>query len=129
MFFQDDGFKLLKGDFARSLGIPLGRDAVCEMLLRRAIEENKKLKSKLFEALVSIKFDGVTNLRSHFLGILTQYLNTVYVLTTQILTLIDTEANHISSNLKNLLLNIAREYKINILQILACVGYSITLRI
>ena len=53
-FVQGDGFKLLNGDFARNLGIPLGRDAIHEMLLKRAIEEKKKLKNELPGALVSI---------------------------------------------------------------------------
>ena len=42
MFFQGNGFKLLNGDFARSLEIPLGHHAICEMLLKRIIEEIKK---------------------------------------------------------------------------------------
>ena len=45
MFFQGDGFKLLDCNFVKSLGIPFGRDAVREMLLNRAFEEKKKLKT------------------------------------------------------------------------------------
>ena len=120
-FFQGDGFKLLNGDFARSLGIPLGRDAIREMLLKRADEEKKKLKDEISGMLISIKFDGVTRLRSHFLGISAQYFNTDYGMTSKTLALIDTEANHTSANLKNFLLSTLREYEINIQQILACV--------
>ena len=64
MFIEGDGLKLLNCDFAKSIGILLGRDANCEIILKRAIEEKKKLKNELSEALVSIKFDGVTRLRS-----------------------------------------------------------------
>ena len=57
--FQDDDFKLLNGDFVRSLGIPFRRNAIREMLLKRGIEEKTKLKNKVSGALVSIKFDKV----------------------------------------------------------------------
>lgn len=120
-FFQDDGFRLLSGDFARSLGIPLGRDAIREMLLKKSNEEKLKLKNELSGALISIKFDGVTRLRSHFLGISAQYFNTDEGLTTKTLALIDTEANHTGENMKNLLLSTLRQYGINKQQILACV--------
>ena len=43
------------------LGVPLGRDAICEMLLKKAIEE-KNLKNELSGALASVKFDRVTRL-------------------------------------------------------------------
>ena len=112
-FFQDNGFKLLNGDFARSLGTLLGRDAIREMLVKRAIEEKKKLKNKLSGAPVSIKFMGVTRMRSYFLGNSTQYLNADYNLTTKTLAIIDTEANRTSSDLTNILLSILREHEIN----------------
>ena len=59
MFLQSYGFKLLNGDFTGSLGIPLGRDAIREMLLKRAIEEKQKLKNELSGALVSLEFKKV----------------------------------------------------------------------
>ena len=62
MSFQGDDFKLLNGGFARCLGILSGHDAICEMLLKRAIEEKQKLKNELSRVLVSIKFNMVTRL-------------------------------------------------------------------
>ena len=59
MFFQGVGFKLLNGDFARSFGIPLERDAIREMLLKRAIEEKKKLRNELSGALLVPGFHKV----------------------------------------------------------------------
>ena len=91
--FQGDGVKLLNGDFTRSHGIPLRRDAIREMLPKKAIEEKKKFENELSGALVSRKFNWVARLRSHFLGISAQYLKTDYDLTTKTLALIDTEAN------------------------------------
>ena len=49
-FFQADDFKLLNGDFARSLKIPLGRDPIRELLQTRAIEEKKKKKQANWSA-------------------------------------------------------------------------------
>ena len=120
-FFQDDGFKLLSGTLLEVLESPLGRDVIREMLLKRAIEKKEKLKNKLSGALIFIKFDWVTRLLTYFLCILAQYFNFDYGLTTKRLALINTEANHTSLNLKNLLFSILREYKINIHKILACV--------
>ena len=68
---------------SRNLWVSLGLDGIREMLLKSTIEEKKKLENKLSGALVSIKFDGVTRLRSHFLGISAQYFNADYGLTTK----------------------------------------------
>ena len=68
-FFQDDGFQLLNGTFAKNLEIQLGHQAIRSMVLKKSEEEKSKFKESLSEALVFIKFDGVTRLRSHFLGI------------------------------------------------------------
>ena len=61
-------------------------------------------KESLSGALVSIKFDGVTRLRSYFLGVSMQYYNEEHGLTVKTLDLVDTEANHTSSYLKEILL-------------------------
>ena len=67
------------------------------------------------------KFDWVTRLRSLSRNRSSIFQYTDYGLTTKTLALIDTEANHTSSNLKNLLLSIVRECEINIQQIWAYV--------
>ena len=68
-FFQDDGCQLLNGTFAANLEIQLGRQAIRSMVLKKSEEEKSRLNESLSGALVSIKFDGATRLRSHFLGI------------------------------------------------------------
>ena len=68
-FFQDDGFQLLNGNFAKSFGIQLGCQAIHSMVLKKSEEEKSKLKESVSGALVSIKFDRVTRLQSHFLAI------------------------------------------------------------
>ena len=50
-FFQDDGFQLLNGDFAKILGISLGRQAIRNMVLKRSEEERSKLKGSLSKTL------------------------------------------------------------------------------
>ena len=63
-FFQEDGFQMLNGNFAKNLEIQLGRQAIRSMVLKKSEKEKSKLKESLSGALVSIKL-----LRSHFLGI------------------------------------------------------------
>ena len=64
---------MLNGNFAKSLEIQLGCQAIHSVVLKKSEKEKSKLKESLSGALVFIKFDGVTRLRSHFLGISVQY--------------------------------------------------------
>ena len=73
------------------------------MVLKISEEEKSKLKESLSGALVSIKFDVVTILRSHFLGISVQYYDEEHGLTAKTLALVNTEANHTSFHLKKIL--------------------------
>ena len=114
-FFQDDGFQLQNGTFAKNLEIQLGRQAICSMVLKKSEEEKSKLKESLSGALVSIKFDGVTRLRSHFLGISVQYDLKKHGLTVKTLALVDTEANDTSSHLTRLQEKYVRMKKIEVL--------------
>ena len=109
-FFQDDGFQLLNGDFAKILGISLGRQAIRNMVLKRSVEERSKLKGSLSKTFVSLKFDGVTRLRSHFLGISAQFFSEKRGLSVKTLALVDTEANHTSAHLKEILLKTMKEH-------------------
>ena len=76
---------------------------------------------KLSGAWISIKFDGVTRLRSHFLGISVQYYDEEYGLTVKTLALVETETNHTSSHLKEILLDTLKQFNISKQQVLACV--------
>ena len=102
-FFQDDGFQLLNGNFAKNFEIQLGRRR--SMVLKKSEEEKSKLKESVSGALVLIKFDGVTTLRPHFLGISVQYYDKEHGFTVKTLALVDTEANNTNSHLKKILLN------------------------
>ena len=112
---------MLNGNFAKKWEIQLGLQAVCSMVLKKSEEEKSKLKESLSGALVFIKFDGVTRLRSHFLGILMQYYDEEYGLTVKTLSLVDIEANHTSSHLKEILLYTLKQFNISKQQVLACV--------
>ena len=120
-FFQDDGFQLLNGDFAKILGISFGRQAIRNMVLKRSEEERSKLKGSLSKTFVSLKFDGVTRLSSHFLGISAQFFSEKRCLSVKTLALVDTEANHTSAHLKEILLKTMKEFSITKQQVLACV--------
>ena len=84
-------------------------------------EEKSKLKESLSGALVSIKFDGVTRIPSHFLGISMQYYDEEHGLTVKTLALVDTEANHTRSHLKEILLDTLKQFNTSKQQGLACV--------
>ena len=90
-------------------------------VLKKSEEVKSKLKESLSGALVSIKFDGVTRLRSRFLGIAVQYCDEEHGLTIKTLTLVDTEANHTSFHLKEILLDTLKQFNISKQQVLACV--------
>ena len=91
------------------------------MVLKKSEEEKSKLKESLSGALISIKFDGVTRLRSHFLGISMQYYHEDHGLTVKTLALVDTKANRTSSHLKEILLDTLKQFNISKQQVLACV--------
>ena len=112
---------MLNDTFAKNLEIQLGYQAIRSMVLKKSEEEKSKLKESLSGALVSIKFDGVTRLRSHFLGISVQYYHEEHGLRVKTLALVDTEANHTSSHLKDILLDTLKQFNISKQQVLACV--------
>lgn len=120
-FFQEEGFQLLNGSFAESLKVPLGRDSIREMVIEKFCDEKQKLTESLSGTMLSVKFDGATRLRSHFLGISIQFWDEDDGLTVKTLALVDTEANHTSDNIKNILLDTLGLFKITKSQILACV--------
>ena len=64
---------MLNGSLATSLGISLNRETVRNMVIRKAMSERKLLADSLKDKFVFLKFDGVTRLRSHYLGITVQY--------------------------------------------------------
>ena len=93
---------MLNDDFARSRGIPLRRHAICELLLKKVIEE--EIETRAFCSAGFHKIRQVNEIAISLSWYLAQYFNTDDGLTTKTLALIDTEASHTSSNLKDLLL-------------------------
>ena len=119
-FFARDGFKTINGLAAQQLGVPLGRNAIRRLVLDRAEEEKKKLSKHLEGKLFYLKFDGVTRLRSHFLGITIQYW-TEEGPTIKTLALVDTEAHHDSVHLKEFVLKVMQKFGLQLSHVLACV--------
>ena len=108
-FFSGDGFKTLNGPAAEKLGVALGRNAVRRMILDRAGKDKRSLSKELEGKFFSLKFDGVTRLRSHFLGVTIQYW-TETGLKVKTLTLVETMAHHDSSHLKNFVLEVLQKF-------------------
>ena len=72
-FFSNPGFQTIAGTAAKKLGIKLGRYAVRALVINRAKEEKEKLIEELKGNFFTLKFDGATRLRTHFLGITVQF--------------------------------------------------------
>ena len=60
---------------AQSLGVVLGRESIRQLIMEKVHIEKKMLSSAVKRGLVFIKFDGVTRLRSHYLGINIRYFD------------------------------------------------------
>ena len=103
-FFQGEGFKTINGLAAEKLKVPLGRKTVREMILNKANQEKELLSKELEGKFFCLKFDGVTRLRSHFLGVTIQYWSDGLKVKT--LALVDTKAHHDSQHLKEFVLNV-----------------------
>ena len=74
-FFTDQGFKSLNGKLAQSLDAVSGRNSILQLIMEKVHIEKPMLSPAVKHELVFIKFDGVTHLRSHYLGINIQYLD------------------------------------------------------
>jgi len=120
-FFEGKGFQQLNGKTANSLGISLGRNAIRDMVMLKYREEKTKMIQVIKDSTVSLKFDCVTRLRSHFLGITIQYYQKGVGLCVRTLTLRDTKADHTSLNIKNIIVETLKRFEIPLSHVLACV--------
>ena len=112
-FFPDQGFKLLNDKLAQSLGVVLGRDSIRQQSMEKVHIEKQMLSSAMKHELVFIKFDGVTRLRSHYLGINIQYFDKENGITTvKCLELVNTDAKHDNSHIKNLIIKTLTKFDI-----------------
>ena len=84
--------------------------------------KKQMLSSAVKHELVFIKFDGVTRLRSHYLGINIQYFDKENGNTTvKCLELINTDAKHDSLHMKNLIIKTLTKFNISKLNVLGVV--------
>ena len=121
-FFSDQGFKLLNGKLAQNLGAVLGRDSIRQLILEKVHIEKQMLSSAVKHELVFIKFDDVTRLRSHYLGINIQYFDKENGITTvKCLELVNTDAKHDSSHMKNLIIKTLTQFDISKSNVLGAV--------
>ena len=84
--------------------------------------EKQILSSAMKHELFFIKFDGVTRLRSHYLGINIQYFDKVNgIATVKCLALVNTDAKHYSSHMKNLIIKTLTKFDISKSNVLGAV--------
>jgi len=110
--FKGEGFQLLAGKAAVSLGIHLGRSAVRALLMNRFQSEKEALKGALKGKHIYLLFDGVTRLRRHFLGVSVQFLDNDDKLQVKTLALLDTDSKGTSEETKDMVLEIVEDYGI-----------------
>lgn len=68
-FFGGQGFQVLSKNAACKLGVGMGRDAVRGKIMKKFEEEKETLCNCINGVPVFLKFDGVTKLRVHYLGL------------------------------------------------------------
>ena len=102
-FFTNEGFTTINGTAAAKLNVHLGRKSVRAMVLDRAGKEKELLSKELQGKFFYLKFDGVTRLRSHYLGVTVQYWSEDGV---KVKTLAYTRAHHDSRHLEDFVLEV-----------------------
>lgn len=121
-FFSGQGFQMLCKDAACKLGVGTGRDAVRAMILKKFEEEKEALRNCIAGVPVFLKFDGVTRLRAHYLGISVQFWSDErQEIIIKSLSLVDTNAKHDALHLKQIVESAISDYGIAKKQVLACV--------
>ena len=120
-FFQGSGFQLLNGPLAANLGVSLNRDSLRELVISKASEQKRVLAECIGDSFFSIKFDGVSRLRTHFLGISIQFWTPSEGLTIKYLALVDTDGKSDSATTKALVRDVLSQYGLNINKVFACI--------
>ena len=120
-FFSHSGFESLHGEAAKKLGVSLGRDAVRHLLLQKSAEAKKVLQEEIRGKMIYVKFDGVTRLRSHLMGITIQFFSSEGGIQTRTIALRDTESKNDRASVKEIVMTALRDFGITTEQVLAAV--------
>lgn len=113
--FTDSGFKKLIQLILRTINPPIAinENSIREAIIHKAIEIRNEIKEEIGNKLVCLKIDGATRHGRSFIGVNIQYiLNRKIIIRT--LGLREMFERSTSENLKNLILNILREYDITV---------------
>ena len=113
--FTDSGFKKLIQPILRTINPPIAinENSIREAIIHKAIEIRNEIKEEIENKLVCLKIDGATRHGRSFIGVNIQYiLNRKIIIRT--LGLREMFERSTSENLKNLILNILREYDITV---------------
>nr|XP_006113404.1 uncharacterized protein LOC102453470 [Pelodiscus sinensis] len=126
---KNKGFQKIGGEKGQQLGISMGHDAVCQLVVSTAESGCEELKKALEQKLCYLKMDAATHGNRNFLAINAQYYkegkDKALVKT---LDIIDTEECHNSSYMKSQVKAILEKFGISEMQVLSiCIDNSATM--
>lgn len=118
--FSTDAFMGLNGEMARIFQISLDRDNIRKLVIEEANQQKDLLKITLHGKFIHLKVDGCTRHRINYFAINVQFVdeNQTVIRT---LAVRDTDAQHSSIYLKELIVNVLHEFEIDQKQVLSIV--------
>ena len=125
--FMGQGFQRINGNLTKDLGVALGRDAMYRLIMNKFDESKQALMKSIEGKFLYLKFDGVTRLRKHYLGLSVQYVeydnanDITGHLAGKTLALIDTKSKSDSQSTKDMVFDVLNQFNIVKTDILACV--------
>ena len=110
-FFSKPEVLALIGELARKLGVALNRDNIKKLIIEEYENQKEQIKKKVYNKFVYLKMDACTRHRVNYFAINVRYVGNWRNITKN-LAVKDTEAQHSSNFLKQLLNNVLKDYGI-----------------
>ncbi len=119
--FSQSGFQILFGEIANNLNISLDRSSLRNLIINEANIRKEELRNKLQGKHLFLKMDGATRHRTNYFAINVRYYESDCNIVTNTLAIRDTQSNHGSIYLQQLIESVLKDYGIEKSQIIAIV--------
>lgn len=120
-FFSSPAFKKMNGEMAQKFGVSLSWENIRHLVLEKARLEKEELKRKLKNTVVFLKMDACTRQRVNYLAINVQFMGENQEIVIYTLTVKDTQAQHASQYIKELVKEVLNDFELSVTQVLAIV--------